>query len=270
MGFISPYFFVNTTYEEYISSLLEDIDEEGRSLFKKLNIRCIYEENKLLGFIQYGYTSYVFDEKGSKNRDKSYFVIRNLYFIKDRNDVGEALLKEALKEVSNNSTIYAYFHYFGMSCFARHGKLYQSHKHIEELLLNNGFEIEHENIYYSSSLDSDTRSDIKLVLSNIKDNKYQQISFFDIDKQVGGCEIHFVNKEVVYLRWIYISSELINKGYGSKAMTSLKVYLYSLGYKRLDTDTANTNISARGYYNKNSFSNMGKSRSYIMKCGNLK
>ena len=39
---------------------------------------------------------------------------------------GGALLEEALRALSGNARIYAFFHYFGMSCYARHGKLPES------------------------------------------------------------------------------------------------------------------------------------------------
>ena len=55
--------------------------------------------------------------------DISYNIIRNLYFDCDRADAGEKLLKEALDAFGTSEKVYAFFHYFGMTCFARHGKL---------------------------------------------------------------------------------------------------------------------------------------------------
>lgn len=51
--------------------------------------------------------------------------------------------------MSSYQTIYAFYHYFGMTCFARHGKLYEKYTDIEELLMKHQFNREHENVYYS-------------------------------------------------------------------------------------------------------------------------
>ena len=63
---------------------------------------------------------------------------------------GGALLEEALRALSGNARIYAFFHYFGMSCYARHGKLPERLAHIHALLLERGFSVEQENVFYSS------------------------------------------------------------------------------------------------------------------------
>ena len=44
------------------------------------------------------------------------------------------LLNEAVKGLNAKERVYAFFHYFGMTCFARHGKLFEKHAHIETLL----------------------------------------------------------------------------------------------------------------------------------------
>lgn len=63
------------------------------------------------------------------------------------------LLNEALKAISDTSErIYAFFHYFGMSCYARHGKLFEGFGHIHDLMRQNVFSIEHENVFYASFL----------------------------------------------------------------------------------------------------------------------
>ena len=51
-----------------------------------------------------------------------------------------------------NERVCAFFHYFGMSCYARHGKLFEGFAPVHRLLLDSGFTVEHENVYYSSAL----------------------------------------------------------------------------------------------------------------------
>ena len=77
------------------------------------------------------------------------------------------LLKEAMKGSEKYERVYAFFHYFGMSCFARPGKLFEKHTHIDTLLKAKGFEIEHENIYYASVLNGNKSSDVVLTANKL-------------------------------------------------------------------------------------------------------
>lgn len=81
-----------------------------------------------------------FDSEGNISDNMSYNIIRNLYFNDKRVDVGKKLLNEALDAFGCMNKIYAYFHYFGMSCYAIHGKLFEGHAHINDFLKANGFE----------------------------------------------------------------------------------------------------------------------------------
>lgn len=81
---------------------------------------------QLSGFIQYGKTAFGFDNNGEITDKISYSVIRNFYFCKEQKEVGTKLLNENIKIHSDTrDRIYAFFHYFGMSCYARHGKLFE-------------------------------------------------------------------------------------------------------------------------------------------------
>lgn len=53
MSFHSPQF-IFSNFEEWKKSFIEDIDGEGRTLFKELFVKAIYEDTSLVGFIQYG------------------------------------------------------------------------------------------------------------------------------------------------------------------------------------------------------------------------
>ena len=261
MDFDTPYFF-DTDYEKWKQSFEADIDGEGRVLFKELKTKAVYDEETILGFVQYGITNFGFDNNGEISSEVSYPVIRNLYFVKDRKDAGELLLNEAVNSLKAEETIYAFFHYFGMSCFARHGKLFEKNNHIDALLKENGFEVEHENVYYSSVLKGNDSSEVVIAAGDLTKGNQQYIDFKINGSQVGGCEVHYLDETKVYLRWIYVNGDIVGKGIGSQCMNALKLYLYENGVKRFDTDTALNNTVAQHYYEKNDFCKEGITRSY--------
>lgn len=261
MSFETPYFF-KADFDFWKKSFEDDIDGEGRTLFKELKVKVVYENDELVGFVQYGKTAFGFDESGDISSEVSYSVIRNLYFVKERAEVGVLLLNNAMESLGANEKIYAFFHYFGMSCFARNGKLFEKHAHIDALLKENGFEIEHENVYYSSTFKDGQNSEVTIIANDLTKGNQQYIDFKIDDNQVGGCEVHYLSESTAYLRWIYVNSDMVGKGIGSKCMNALKYFLYEKGIKRFDTDTALNNIVAQHYYEINGFLREGIMRSY--------
>lgn len=261
LSFNAP-FFITKDYNVWKNSFEADVDGQGRKLFKELCVKVAYDGDEVVGFIQYGKSALGFDEQGEISSDVTYNIIRNLYFNHDRADVGEKLLKEALDAFGTSEKVYAFFHYFGMSCFARHGKLSERHEHIEELLKRNGFETEHENVYYSSVFTGNEVSEVVIKPYDMTKGNQQYIDFILSDNQVGGCEIHFLDEKNAYLRWIYVNENITGKGIGTKCMNALKQWLYQKGIKRLDTDTAISNLTAQHYYEKNGFTREGITRSY--------
>lgn len=261
MHFASPWFFP-TDFSVWEKSFAHDVDGEGRTLFKELSVQAAYEADELIGFIQYGKTAFGFNELGDISSEVSYCVIRNLYFPKNRTDAGTMLLNAALEAFGPEEKVYAFFHYFGMSCFARHGKLFEKHGHIEDLLKQNGFEIEHENVYYASSLNRVEDANVEILPQNLTAGNQQYMDFLMDGKQVGGCEVHYIDRKTTYLRWIYVNGDLVGRGIGTKCMSALKHWLYQKGTTRLDTDTALSNTAAQHYYEKNGFTRDGISRSY--------
>lgn len=167
-----------------------------------------------------------------------------------------------MKSFKDEERVYAFFHYFGMSCFARHGKLFENNVHIDALLRENGFEVEHENVYYSSVLSDCEKSEVVIVANDLTKGNQQYIDFRIDGTQVGGCEVHYLDDSTVYLRWIYVNDDIAGKGIGTKCMNALKLYLYEKGAKRFDTDTALNNTVAQHYYEKNNFCREGVTRSY--------
>ena len=132
-------------------------------------------------------------------------MIRNFYFGESQKEAGMKLLNEAVKALSNTADIiYAFFHYFGMSCYACHGKLFEGFGYIHNILEQNGFTIEHENVFYSSTLSSVEPTAISLKWHE-KTKGRQQYCDFILEKDiVGGCEIHILEQEgIAYLRCIY-------------------------------------------------------------------
>ncbi|MGN1135217.1 MAG: GNAT family N-acetyltransferase [Oscillospiraceae bacterium] len=258
-----------TDHKTWERSYLYDIDGDGRTLFSELETIGAYSDSKLIGFIQYGKTAFGFDGSGEISDAVFYPIIRNFYFPEEQMEVGNSLMNEAVNALSDVSAdkTYAFFHYFGMSCYARHGKLFEKFAYIHNLLLQNGFAIEHENVFYSSALDSEKNSAVELNWHG-KTSGNQQYCDFILDKStVGGCEMHFLeDNKTAYLRWIFVNDNMRGKGIGSKCMDALKAYLLSIGITRFDTDTALTNTAAQHFYEKNGFINEGITRSYYRSC----
>lgn len=264
MNFSVPYFF-SVDFDTWKKSFMEDIDGEGRTLFKELWVKAAYEGDRVVGFIQYGKTAFGFNDNGDISSEISYPVIRNFYFNKDREDAGKLLLDDAMEYFKTSEKVYAFFHYFGMSCFARHGKLFENYNYIANLLEERGFMIEHENVYYSLVLKDTKSANVQIVPHNLTKGNQQYIDFMLEGEQVGGCEVHYIdNAGAVYLRWIYVNDNITGRGIGSKCMGSLKHWLHQKGYTRFDTDTALSNEIAQYYYEKNEFIREGITRSYYL------
>lgn len=256
---ISAPYIKEVEYNDYLASLFYDTDSYGNKLFKESHLIGAYLNDELIGFIQFGTTNIGFDNDGEISEKVNYSVVRNFYFTDKV--IGENLLKRALILLKND--IYAFFQYFGMSCFSRHGKLFENYIEVEKLLLEYGFNINEENVYYS--LDIKEKEDNEIFLELGEKNKFntQIITFKDKSEFVGQCEIHYVSEKLAYLRWIYIEANKLHKGYGTKCMNKLTNHLLALGISKFDTDTALNNEKAQKYYERNGFINLGKTRSYL-------
>ena len=258
----APYFF-QTDFESWKRSFERDADGEGRTLFRNLAAKAAYDGDALVGFVQYGYTAFGFDDRGEISSEVSYPVIRGLYFDEGLEDAGKLLLQAAMAEFGDYCRVYAFFHYFGMSCFARHGKLFEGFPWIEAVLRQKGFQIEHENVYYSAALTDRADSAVNLREQGLTAGNQQTFDFLLDGRQVGGCEVHYLKSEgTAYLRWIYVNGELQSRGIGTQCMQALKAVLFQKGYVRLDTDTALNNKVAQRFYEKTGFTREGITRSY--------
>lgn len=263
LHFSFPYRY-EVTFSDWERSYSRDVDGDGRALFLDLTTLGAYLDGHLVGFIQYGRTAFGFDEKGEISDAVSYPVIRNFYFDECRRDAGVRLLDEAVKALPDTADrIYAFFHYFGMSCYARHGKLFEGFDYIHGLLAEKGFTVEHENVFYSSTFSSAKQSAIRINWQDRTLGRQQYGEFLFGKDVVGGCEVHFLEQEkIAYLRWIFINDDLRGKGVGSECMSALKADLLGRGITRFDTDTALANSAAQHFYEKNDFIKEGVTRSY--------
>ena len=243
------------------NSMYSDTDSDGRPLFAELHTEAV--EN---GLIQYGRTAFGFDDAGEISECIHYPVIRILCF--EDPLVGKTLLDCAMNRFNTTERVYAYFHYFGMSACGRHGKLHQKDAHVEKLLLENGFSVEHENVYYSRTLtDADAGgSSILLNWKPLSAGSCCEFAAVANGQEIGWGQVHFLPQgDIAYLRWIYIDGSRQHQGYGTAVMRALFADLYARGIRRFDTDTAPNNIAAQHYYEKTGFTNEGITRSYYTK-----
>ena len=66
----------------------------------------------------------------------------------------------------------------------------------------------------------------------------QYIDFLFSGNQVGGCEVHFLDGRITYLRWIYVNENITGRDV--------------------------LNLTAQRYYEKNGFTRVGITRSYYL------
>ena len=253
----APYHFPmdKTVWEQ---SMEEDMDSDGRILFDSLHTAMIPG-----GMIVYGHTAFGFDGNGEISHNVHYPVIRDLAF--ETPEAGKQLLNSALSHFKEEACIYAFFHYFGMSACARHGKLHESQPHVHDLLLEHGFNVEHENVYYAKELSGAVcEPQISLIWKEENAGNCREFAAISEGSEVCWGQIHFLPQgNIAYLRWIYVDDKVQHQGIGSKVMNSLFDHLYQCGIRRFDTDTALNNTAAQHYYEKMGFINKGITRSYL-------
>ncbi|MBQ8826267.1 MAG: hypothetical protein IJ007_04165, partial [Oscillospiraceae bacterium] len=147
-----PYWF-EADYDIWKQSFADDTDYDGEKMFKELVTYAAYSECRIVGFVQVGISDYVYNENGEKDHSIKGGIIRNIYWDKEHS-CGEQLVSLAddfFKEKSAER-LFAFFHAFGMTCNAGHGKLYCKLPYIEKVLIENGYVKEHENVYYKRKL----------------------------------------------------------------------------------------------------------------------
>lgn len=264
--FQAPYAFP-VAFEAWKQSWEQDTDSDGRTLFSSLRTDVTRDDaGNLTGLIQYGDTAFGFDDSGEISPDVHCHVIRALCF--EKTEDGRQLLRSALSRFPAGERVYAFFHYFGMSICARHGKLHESSGHIRQLLTEEGFTVEHENVYYAKDLTSHIpqRSGITLRWKEMSPGGCREFAAALQDEEVCWGQVHFLPQgDIAYLRWIYVDEQRQHTGLGTRVMEALFASLHGMGIRRFDTDTALSNEAARRYYEKTGFENKGITRSYYTK-----
>jgi len=260
-----PYWF-DVDYSLWLESYESDTDYEGDIMFSELITFAAFAEKSIIGFIQFGISNYTFNQNGEKDFSEKCGVIRNLYF--DKKCSGDELisLTESYFSEKGITKKSAFFHALGMTCNAGHGKLYCGLPHIETALLKFGYEREHENVYYKRMLTGeDLISDnVSVQYGETNPKGLQEFSIKTGGKDVGaGALVYLPQGEICYLKWIYIYDNEQGKGYASSALKTIFSDLYNKGIRRLDTDTADSNIIAQKLYEKVGFTDMGRTRSYL-------
>lgn len=129
-----PYW-LNADYDTWKESFISDRDYDGGAMFRELITYIARQGGEILGFIQFGIPNYLYDTNGEKSDAVRGGIIRMLYFEPESN-CGDALigLAEDYFAAYQVQRKFAFFHAFGMTCNAGHGKLHHSLSHIEQAL----------------------------------------------------------------------------------------------------------------------------------------
>lgn len=262
-----PYWF-DTEYELWEKCFNTDTDYDGEEMFEDTKVYAACSGTRIAGFVQCGISRYIYNENGEKDYNIKCGVIRNLLFERVW-DCGDGLIEAAEKYFDENGVNRrsAFFHAFGMSCYAGHGKLYCGLPWIETVLVKNGYVREHENVYYKKILKAELLKSDRTVSVKYGETTAKglcEFGVFDGEKNVGaGALVYLPQGKICYLKWIYIYDSEQGKGYGSAALERIFCDLYAQGIERFDTDTADSNVIAQRLYNKVGFKDMGRTRSFL-------
>jgi ribosomal protein S18 acetylase RimI-like enzyme len=267
-----PYFF-EVTEDKWQECLFDDTFR-GNPVFKESQIHYIEERNEIIGFIQFGQLGFSFGPQGDIIHEPDIGHIRHLYFNKDRKDVGQALMKiseEYFKGRGFEQT-HGFYHAMGMSCNAGHGKLHHSMGHVEEILGDYGYILEHENIYYTKEIKNKSEMYSKIQLEVKEKNQFNKQRFIAMSdgKEVGTAEVAYLEgptggavKDIIYLNWIGVDSQYKGQGLGRAFLNEVERYLAHKGYRYIHVDTASNNDAAKGLYKTSGFIDQGTTRSYL-------
>jgi ribosomal protein S18 acetylase RimI-like enzyme len=271
LGASVPYFFL-VSPKRWQDCLLDD-ELDGDKLFGNLETLLATEKGQVLGFAQFGHPNFAWDTNGQRYDNPHIGVIRHFYFEKARLDVAEAMLARARAYLRAFPQGYAFYHILGMSCNAHHGKLHTSLRYIDEFLRKNGFEIEHENVYYSLEMNASETlawNELRLVACPSPLAGIQDYEIHLLGKPIGSLTVRFLEQltggctsDTAYLTWLGIEESCRGLGWGTRTLQLLVAELRDKGYRYLHTDTASTNHIARHLYERCGFQDRGGTRSYL-------
>ncbi|MGB8984306.1 MAG: GNAT family N-acetyltransferase [Anaerolineales bacterium] len=266
-----PYFFP-VSPEKWRECLLDDKLENER-LFPFQEVFVALEKGKVIGFIQYGQPAFAWDENGQLCCNPQIGVLRHFYFDEDRFDAAHLLFAAGESYMQQFEIRHAFYHIFGMSCNAHHGKLHHSLEHVDRFLRGNGYRVEHENVYYSLELtecDPPCQDGLQLVPKPIVEPGIRNYEICLRDNLIGTLQIRFLDEltggattDIACLTWIGIRQEFRGQGCGTRVLQRLAADLHGEHYRQLHLDTANTNRVAQHFYERFGFENRGITRCYI-------
>lgn len=263
-----PYW-LDADFDLWLECMQSDRDYDGDLMFSGLETAVALSEQGIEGFVQYGISRFVYGEDG-KDFGEQCGIIRGLYF-GEGSGCGRELVRLAEEYFAQNGVKKrsAFYHAFGMTCNAGHGKLFGGLPHIEQVLLDFGYIKEHENVYYSrrlTELDAQPPGDISVEYGGKNPQGKRQFTVKRYGEYVGAGELVYLPQgEMCYLRWIYTEEKWQGKGCASAALRHIFADLYADGIRRTDTDTADGNLIAQRLYLKVGFTDMGRTRSYLRK-----
>lgn len=221
-----PYWF-NIDFENWCKSMFDDTDYYNQTLFKKLHTYISINEGLIDGFIQFGIPKFILNENGDKDTQTKAGIIRNLYYKEDNQEVGNELINTALNFFKDNDIEkeFAFYHYFGMTCNACHGKLYNKNFYIEKTLFEFGYKKEHENVYFKKIItnnDMHNSNNIKISYEKINEKGLCDFSIIYNDIKIGaGILCYLPQGKICYLKLIYIFEEHKHKGHGTNAIKKI-------------------------------------------------
>ncbi|TFG69398.1 MAG: GNAT family N-acetyltransferase [Anaerolineales bacterium] len=268
-----PYFFP-VSPERWGVCLLED-RLDGEFIFDLLETYVAKDKGQVVGFAQVGHPRFSWDAGGQKYDNPRIGNIRHFYFETGRHDVAKALYARAESFLKHFPHRHAFYHIYGMSCNAHHGKLHLSLEHVDAFLRGQDFQIEHENVTYRLALDdaAQPQCDALRLIPQPRDfyGPHEYVIWLD-DTPVGTLKVRYMDlmngeaaKDAVYLTLMAIDQDYRRRGWGSQALKVLCRMLRGKGYAHLFLDTAHTNTGAQRFYERFGFSHQGCSRSYILK-----
>jgi len=233
---------------------------------------AVRDDGRIVGIVMYGKPRRCWNRRGEFIELPNIGIIREIYFDQDETAAGEQLLAEAMAYVSRCDDYHAFYHAFGLPSMAGHGKLaYSWFGHVEKLILDRHFAIEHENLYFAKEIGiQPVDGALRLEIAQSDDLKRERITAFLDAREIGTAEVKLMDrytgtttKDAVYLTWIGIHEEFRGRGYGAKFLNGIENEYAGRGYARLHLDTANNNTIARQLYMKRGYRHLCSTRSYF-------
>ena len=260
-----PYYYP-VSFDTWRESMFDEI--EGMEFYNsELETYLLYEEGILKGFIQYG-TPVVYEG----NND--YVVIKNMHYARDSKNP-ESLMDLAMDYFKTKNVPHkvAFFIWYGMECYATHGKLHESQFHIEDLLSKYSFVNNETNVYFVKDLNGiRVENDAEIVceiynesevVRNFCRDESMRIEFFFNGEQIGVCDLRFMHSDISFLVYLEIFEKYRRQNLGTRCMNNIFYILKKRAIQRIDLDTHKTNIAAQALYTKTGFVDTGLTKSYI-------